>query len=94
MVVRNDDPDRDRRGSDAQGCDRRPRGSPPPRHGVPDAEAGDHERDLLLRRRREKGEDGEGQQAALVQGPEGIQEQRAGKGDGVELVQRQPLRRW
>jgi hypothetical protein len=64
-----------------------------PPHRIPDPESCDDQPDLLLRRHRQDGEHGEGHQAVLVQVPEGEEQKRAGEGDRVELVQRQPLGR-
>ena len=71
--------------------DRGARQAAPMREGVPGAEPGDHERDLLLRRGREQTEGGERQQPVLVEVPEGEEQQWAGERDGMELVQGQPL---
>ena len=71
--------------------DRTSLGSASPRERVPDTHAGDHERDLLLRQRREHGEDREGDEAVLVEVPEGKEQERARERDGMELGQRQPL---
>jgi hypothetical protein len=92
VEVGHHDPDGDRRQADADRSDCGSLAEPSPRKGVPDAHAGDHERDLLLRHRPERGEDGEGNEAVLVEVPEGIQQERARERDGMEIAQGQPVR--
>ncbi len=91
VEVRQDELHGDSGRESAQGCDRSADAVALPRQGVPDAHRGDHERDLLLRQRREPGEDRERNEPVLVQVPEGEQEQRARERDWMELREGQPL---
>jgi hypothetical protein len=63
------------------------------REGVPEAETGDDEPDLFLRRHGEDCADGERQQPPFVEVPDGEEQEGAGERDGMKLVQRQPLGR-
>ena len=91
VEVRQDELDRDAGEQHAERRDCAAGDEAPPGNGVPDAHPGDHERDLLLRQRGQRGEDGEGNEAVLVEVPEGKEQERARERDGVELVQREPL---
>ena len=85
------DPDRDRCHSDSRHGDDRSGHPAPPREGVPTSERSDDERDLLLAQARRRCEDREGEEPVLVEVPDREQEEGSGQGDGMELVQRQPL---
>ena len=61
--------------------------------GVPDAHRGDGEADVLLRRDRGRGQQGEGPQVPLVEVPPRIEEERAGERDRMEVAHGQPLHR-
>ena len=93
VEVRDDDLHRKRGRGDACRRDRPSDEPAPPRDRVPDAEAREHERDLLLRRRGCDRAGCERQPALLVKEPEGEEQQRARERDRMELVQRQPARR-
>ena len=93
VEVRDDDGGRDRCPRDAEHGDRASFDPASPGDGVPHAETGDHERDLLLARGRRHREDRERHEPVLVQEPEGEEEQRCRERNRMELVQRQPSRR-
>jgi len=93
VEVRDHDLDRDQRHRDSGDRDRRARPAPAVCERVPDPEAGDDERDLLLRGCGERRNEDERQQSAFVEEPDRVQQQRTGERNWVELVQRQPLRR-
>ena len=66
--------------------------SPIPRsHRVPDPDPGDGEADVLLRRERRGGEEGERDDSAAVEEEPRGEQQRRREGDGVEVADRQPL---
>src|SRR5207302_4037944 len=88
VEVRHDDADGEREPESSGGDDPGPDRRPATGDCVPDPEPGDDEGDLLLRRCSEDGEHGEGHEAVVVQVAEGEEEQRAGEGDRMELVQR------
>ena len=91
VEVRQDEPDRDGGDDGADQDDRSAGSKASSRERVPEAHAREHERDFLLRQRGEPSEDGEGNEAVLVEVPEGKKQQRARERDGVELAQGQPL---
>jgi hypothetical protein len=91
VEVRQDEPERESGDEDAEQGDRSAGPNAPPRERVPETHARDHERNLLLRQRGEPGEEGEGNEAVLVEVPEGKKQQRARERDGVELAQGQPF---
>ena len=93
VEVRDHDLDRDERDREPSGGDRGSLEPVPARNCVPEPEAGDDEADLLLADRCGQREQREGKQAVLVQVPHREQQQRAGEGDRMELVERQPLGR-
>src|SRR6476619_6742490 len=70
VEVRNHDRGRDGRPRDSEPGDRSTLDPPPPRDGVPHAESCDDERDLLLASGCGDGEDGEREEAVLVEEPE------------------------
>ena len=89
--VRDDDVNRDPRGGDPCAGDRAAGEPTAAGERIPDAEPGDHERDLLARERGEQRKGREGQQPVLVEVPDPEEEQRTGEGDRVEFVERHPL---
>ena len=90
--MRDDDGGRDCRPRDAGYDDRSACCPPPPRERVPDAEARNDERDLLLAGRSGNRAERERKEAVLVEKPERVQQQRRRKRNRMELVQRQPAR--
>ena len=92
VEVRDHDLDRDQRDREPRERDGRSGQAPASRDRVPDAETRHYERDLLLGRRGEQRAGRERDQPVLVEEPDREQEQRARERDGMELVQRQPLR--
>jgi hypothetical protein len=91
--VRDDDEDGDRGPGDGEPRDRRPGQPAAAGERVPEPEAGDRERHVLLRERRQHGEEGERQQAIAVEVPEGEEQEGGGERDRVEVAQRHPLDR-
>ena len=79
--------------SSAHRGDRRARVPPAVGDGVPDAEHGHGEADLLLRQAGRTGAEGEGQQAVLVEEPDRAEQERRRERDGVEVVDDEPLGR-
>ena len=93
VEVRQDEADRNRRDGGSNRGDSGSDGNPPARKCVPEPHSRDDERDFLLRERRKHREGRKGDEAVLVEVPEGEKQERARERNGVELVQRQPLRR-
>ena len=78
------------------GARRRDGGARPPSpvpYGEPEPEHGDAEPHLLLRQAGQPGSRREGDQALLVEEPDGGEQERGREGDGVEVVENEPLGR-
>jgi hypothetical protein len=91
--VGHDDPDRDRRPHQRDRGDRTADGRLPAAQRVPDPDARDHERHVLLGGGGEDPEDQRGDEPVLVEEPDRVEEERDRQRDGMEVVQRVPLDR-